>query len=93
MVEEITTDEKCPKCGKPMVHKSGKFGEFLGCSDYPNCKTTIKLDKEGNVLPPKPPAEPTGINVINASRESWSSGRAKKDRSLAATNFRNAGLL
>jgi len=35
-----TTDEVCPKCGSPMVIKSGRFGKFLACSAYPGCKTT-----------------------------------------------------
>src|SRR5437764_11000330 len=34
------TDKKCEKCGNPMVVKGGKFGKFLACSDYPNCKYT-----------------------------------------------------
>jgi DNA topoisomerase-1 len=34
------TDKKCEKCANPMVIKSGKFGKFLACSDYPNCKFT-----------------------------------------------------
>lgn len=34
------TDEKCEKCGSPMVLKAGKFGRFLACSKYPECKTT-----------------------------------------------------
>lgn len=34
------TDKKCEKCGNPMIVKSGKFGKFLACSDYPNCKFT-----------------------------------------------------
>jgi DNA topoisomerase-1 len=38
--EELTTDEKCEKCGSPMVVKSGRFGKFLACSAYPECKTT-----------------------------------------------------
>jgi len=29
----------CPTCGKPMVYRSSRFGEFIGCSDYPECKT------------------------------------------------------
>ncbi len=37
--EEIT-DEKCPKCGKPMAVKSGRFGKFLACTGYPDCKST-----------------------------------------------------
>lgn len=34
------TGENCPKCGKPMVIKTGRFGKFIACSDYPACKTT-----------------------------------------------------
>jgi len=43
-VEE--TDEKCPTCGKPMVIKYGRFGKFMACSDYPDCKTTKPLPEE-----------------------------------------------
>lgn len=34
------TDEKCEKCGSPMVIKTGRFGKFLACSQYPECKNT-----------------------------------------------------
>jgi DNA topoisomerase-1 len=34
------TDEKCPKCSKPMIIRFSKFGKFYACSGYPNCKTT-----------------------------------------------------
>ena len=34
------TDEKCERCGSPMMIKSGRFGKFVACSDYPQCKTT-----------------------------------------------------
>lgn len=44
-----TTDEVCEKCGKPMAVKFGRFGKFLACSGYPECKTTKPLKKE----PPK----------------------------------------
>jgi len=37
---EEATDEVCPKCGKPMVVKYGRFGKFIACSGYPECKTT-----------------------------------------------------
>ncbi|MEO0115309.1 MAG: type I DNA topoisomerase [candidate division WOR-3 bacterium] len=30
--------EECPKCGKPLVARWGKFGKFIACSNYPNCK-------------------------------------------------------
>jgi DNA topoisomerase-1 len=38
--EEVQTDEKCPTCGAPMVVKRGRFGRFLACSRYPECKTS-----------------------------------------------------
>ncbi|HVZ81992.1 MAG TPA: type I DNA topoisomerase [bacterium] len=37
--EDAKTDEKCPKCGADMVVKRGRFGKFLACSKYPECKT------------------------------------------------------
>jgi DNA topoisomerase-1 len=37
---EEATDEVCPKCGRPMVIKFGRFGKFIACSGYPECKTT-----------------------------------------------------
>jgi len=44
-----------------LVKKTGRFGPFFGCSGYPECKTILKADKEGNPLPPAPPPTPTGI--------------------------------
>ena len=32
------SDEKCPECGKPLVFKLGRYGKFLSCSNYPECK-------------------------------------------------------
>ncbi len=40
---ELTTDEKCAKCGSAMVVKTGRFGKFIACSAYPECKTTKAL--------------------------------------------------
>lgn len=42
------TGEPCPKCGKPLVVKTGRFGKFIACSGYPDCKHTqsfqVKVD-------------------------------------------------
>ena len=43
--EGIATDEVCENCGAPMVIKFGRFGEFLACSNYPECKTTKEIAK------------------------------------------------
>jgi DNA topoisomerase-1 len=41
----VETDEKCENCGAPMVIKFGRFGEFLACTNYPECKTTKEMAK------------------------------------------------
>ncbi len=41
-------EETCPNCGKPMLLKRGRFGTFLACSGYPDCKTTQKIAKGKN---------------------------------------------
>ena len=41
--EAIPTDQVCDKCGKPMVLKWGRFGQFLACSGYPECKNTREV--------------------------------------------------
>ena len=38
----IVTEETCPNCGRFMVIKRGRFGQFLACSGYPECKTTMR---------------------------------------------------
>jgi DNA topoisomerase-1 len=44
-VEEIV-DEKCPKCGSAMLKKWGRFGKFLACSAFPDCKSTKPIEGE-----------------------------------------------
>ncbi len=47
----VPTDEICPKCGKPMVSKRGRFGIFLACSNYPVCEYTKPITIKGVVCP------------------------------------------
>ncbi|MDD5098793.1 MAG: type I DNA topoisomerase [Candidatus Colwellbacteria bacterium] len=42
-IEAEPTDEVCDKCGRPMVIKTGRFGRFMACSGYPECKNTKKI--------------------------------------------------
>jgi DNA topoisomerase-1 len=44
--EPIMTDEICPKCGKQMIIKTGRFGKFLACSGFPDCKSTKTINDE-----------------------------------------------
>jgi DNA topoisomerase-1 len=42
----VPSDEVCEKCGKPMVKRRSRFGEFLGCSGYPDCDGIKRLQSE-----------------------------------------------
>ena len=55
-IPEVGEDEEpCEKCGQPMVVKSGRFGPFLACSGYPECKNTRDLQSKGSTdLEPEP---------------------------------------
>ena len=46
--ESVETGEKCEKCGSGIVIKWGKFGRFMACSNYPECKNTRQLGPDGN---------------------------------------------
>ena len=40
--EPEVTDTPCDKCGQPMAVRRGRFGTFLGCTGYPECKNIMK---------------------------------------------------
>lgn len=48
-IEPKESDQVCPNCGKKMLVREGRFGEFLGCSGYPECKTTMPITKKVDV--------------------------------------------
>lgn len=43
--EPVVSDEKCEKCGSPMLIKEGRYGKYLACSGYPECKNIQPLVK------------------------------------------------
>ena len=47
------TDQVCDKCGKPMAIKLGRFGRFLSCTGYPECKNARPMEE----TPPEPSDE------------------------------------
>ena len=51
-IEPKESDVVCPNCGKKMLIREGRFGEFLGCAGYPECKTTAPLTKPLDVKCP-----------------------------------------
>ena len=53
VIEDQPTGESCELCGKPMVIKAGRFGDFIACSGYPTCKNTKPIVKTIGVVCPK----------------------------------------
>lgn len=51
-LKDRITDEKCPECGRPLAVKEGRFGEFLACTGYPECKYTKPIVKSTGVKCP-----------------------------------------
>jgi len=91
MVQTIPADRqsehKCPVCGKLMLYKNGRFGPFLGCADYPTCKSTLRLDKQGNVLPARARPEPTEITCHKCKQGKLLIRQGKKGPFLGCSRF------
>lgn len=51
--EVVLSDETCELCGKPMAIKEGRFGKFLACTGYPECKNTRPIIKSTGIKCPK----------------------------------------
>lgn len=62
------TNEICEKCGKPMVIKTGRFGKFIACSGFPDCRNTKKIQKT------------TGITCSQCNEGELVEKRTKKGR-------------
>ncbi len=56
-----TSEWNCPKSGHPMIRRKGRFGEFLGCSGYPECQFIVPIGKDGQPAAPKVGAIETTI--------------------------------
>lgn len=64
---EVTGD-KCPLCGKDLVYRYGKYGKFVACSGYPECKYIPKRDKEETVICKCPKCE-TGNIIVRKTKK------------------------
>ncbi|WNQ13722.1 type I DNA topoisomerase [Paenibacillus aurantius] len=52
-IQDEVSDEICEKCGNPLVYKMGRFGKFLACSGFPECRNTKPIVKDIGVTCPK----------------------------------------
>lgn len=55
---DILSDENCPNCGKPLALRTSRWGtQFLGCTGYPECKTSVPLTKDQKKAPEDRPSD------------------------------------
>lgn len=52
-IQDEVSDEVCEKCGRPLVYKLGRYGKFLACSGFPECRNTKPILKDTGVACPK----------------------------------------
>ena len=52
-VMTVRDDEKCPECGHELIIKRGRFGEFIACTGYPECRYTRKIVHTTGIKCPK----------------------------------------
>ncbi|MGG1633595.1 DNA topoisomerase I [Paenibacillus sp. FSL A5-0031] len=52
-IQDEVSDELCEKCGRHLVYKMGRFGKFLACSGFPDCRNTKPIVKDIGVTCPK----------------------------------------
>jgi len=52
-IKDEVSDETCDACGRPMVYKMGRYGKFLACSGFPECRNTKPIVKDVGVVCPK----------------------------------------
>ena len=49
--EDFNWDQPCPKCKSPMQVRHGRYGPFLGCTKYPDCKGIVNIPRKGEEAP------------------------------------------
>jgi DNA topoisomerase-1 len=65
-MQETSQEEYCENCGRSMVLKRGRFGQFMACTGYPDCKTTRRLDQQKKVpdIPLEEKCPQCGRNLV-----------------------------
>lgn len=66
-------DQKCPVCGGGMKVRHGRYGAFLGCGNYPDCRGAVNIPKKGEKIPPSeemPPCPAIGCDGKMVARRS-----------------------
>jgi DNA topoisomerase-1 len=79
----VVPDVTCDICAGPMVMRKGRFGNFLACTKYPECRGTRKIGRDGK---PVAPPEPTGVSCPKCTQGQLLARRGKFGRPFYGCN-------
>jgi DNA topoisomerase-1 len=76
---------KCPECGSDLIKRSGRYGEFIGCTGFPKCRFTMSLDQDI-----KTAAKSTGSNKKTTAKTTAKKTASKTKKSTKKTASRSS---
>ncbi len=85
-VQDDPEGRKCEECGKPMLLRMNRFGRFLGCSGYPECKSILRIGEDGKAEDKRPAPEPTD-EVCEKCGKEMVIRTGKRGRFMACTGW------
>lgn len=83
-------DEKCPQCGKNLIKRKGRFGEFIACEGYPKCKYSRKIE---GAAKEKKPLVSTGVKCPSCGTGEIVERFSRRGKFYGCTNYPKCGFV
>ena len=83
-------DEKCPQCGKNLIKRQGRFGEFIACEGYPKCKYSRKIE---GAAKEKKPLLSTGVKCPSCGTGEIVERFSRRGKFYGCTNYPKCGFV
>ena len=83
-------DEKCPQCGKNLIKRKGRYGEFIACEGYPKCKYSRKIE---GAAKEKKPLLSTGIKCPSCGTGEIVERFSRRGKFYGCTNYPKCGFV
>ena len=83
-------DEKCPQCGKNLIKRKGRFGEFIACEGYPKCKYSRKIE---GAAKEKKPLLSTGVKCPSCGTGEIVERFSRRGKFYGCTNYPKCGFV
>ncbi len=83
-------DEKCPQCGKNLIKRQGRYGEFIACEGYPKCKYSRKIE---GAAKEKKPLVSTGVKCPSCGTGEIVERFSRRGKFYGCTNYPKCGFV